>query len=105
VATKRDAYTVGELVEHPQRPQWGPGRVVAISEDRLHVFFRDALETKAKVILTNLVTLKVCDTQADEALDGLPAAKFDGQDWILPKTKASKRDAAKKAAAAIVAQG
>jgi hypothetical protein len=98
LATKRDAYTVGELVEHPQRPQWGPGRVVAVTEDRLHVFFRDALEPKAKVILTNLVTLKVCETQADEALDGLPAAKFDGQDWVLPKAKASKRT--KKAAPA-----
>ena len=93
--------TVLRMVEHPQRPEWGPGRVVAVSDERLHVFFRDALETKAKVILTNLVTLKVCESQEDAALDAMPAAKFDGQDWVLPKTKPSK---SKKAAAA-AAQG
>jgi len=87
VATKQPTYSVGVLVEHPQRPEWGPGRVVAVSGDRLYVFFRDALETRAKVILTELVSLKVCATQTDEALDALPPAKFDGQDWVLPKAK------------------
>lgn len=97
---KREAYTVGQLVEHPQRPQWGPGRVVAMGEGRLHVFFRDDLESKAKVILTELVALRVCESQADAVLDELPAAKYDGQHWILPKTRARARKEPKQVAEA-----
>ena len=83
----KQTYSVGMLVEHPQRPEWGPGRVVAVASDRLHLFFRDALEGRAKVILTQLVSLKVCESQVDEVLDNLPPAKFDGRDWVLPKAK------------------
>lgn len=85
----KQTYTVGLLVEHPQRPEWGPGRVVAVGGDRVNVFFRDALENRARVILTGLVSLKVCDSQVDEVLDNLPPAKFDGHDWVLTKTKRS----------------
>ena len=91
VAKKGEHYAVDQLVKHPQRPEWGPGRVVAISEGRLHVFFRDDLGAKAKVFLTELVSLRVCDEQADAVLDELPDAKFDGQDWVLPKVKKPAR--------------
>jgi hypothetical protein len=103
LAKPRETYSVGQLVEHPQRPQWGPGRVVAMGDGRLHVFFRDDLESKAKVILTELVSLRVCDSQADTVLDVLPAAKYDGQHWVLPKSKSRTR-ASKEAKEAAVAQ-
>lgn len=102
---KKQEFTVGLLVEHPQRPQWGPGRIVAVAEDRIHLFFRDDLEEKAKVILTEFVALRVLEEQADSVLDSLPPAKFDGRDWILPKTKRATADAKKKARAAALAQG
>jgi hypothetical protein len=83
----KQTYSVGLLVEHPQRPEWGPGRVVAVGTDRIYVFFRDAMESRAKVILTELVSLKTCESQTDETLDHLPPAKFDGRDWVLTKVK------------------
>lgn len=105
LSKKKAMYSVGLLVEHPQRPQWGPGRVVAVADDRLYVFFRDDLETRAKVILTELVSLKECESQADEVLDGLPAAKFDGQNWVLPKAKRAAGESKKKARDAALAAG
>ena len=77
-------YEVGMIVEHPKRPQWGPGKVVAVSVDRLHVVFRDALERKAKVIMRSMVSLGASENQSDTVLDHLPAAKQDGTDWLLP---------------------
>jgi hypothetical protein len=97
VATK-EAYSVGQLVEHPQRPQWGPGRIVAKEGEKLFVFFRDSMEDKAKAILTDLVPLRVCETQTDDVLNNLAEPKFDGQHWVLTKPKA-KRPSAKKALA------
>jgi hypothetical protein len=97
--TTKQTYSVGLLVEHPQRPEWGPGRVVAVGSDRVYVFFRDALEGRAKVILTELVSLKTCDSQVDEVLDGLPPAKFDGANWILSKPKRTPKHAARPVAA------
>ena len=66
---------------------------MATGEGRSHVFFRDNLEPAAKVILTEFVELKMCEQQEDEMLSGLPAAKFDGQHWMLPKAKVSKKKA------------
>jgi hypothetical protein len=60
------------------------------------VFFRDDMESKAKVILTDVVALRVCDNQTDEVLSGLAEPKFDGQHWVLPKPKVTKRPARSK---------
>ena len=95
MATKKPAYTVGELIEHPRRPEWGPGRVVALDENRLYVFFRDDIGERAKVLLMDLVALRVCENQTDAVLDELPPAKFDGRDWVLPRTKARRASAQK----------
>ena len=32
------SYKIGMLVEHPSRPQWGPGKVVAMGEGRNAVY-------------------------------------------------------------------
>lgn len=77
-------YEVGMIVEHPKRPQWGPGKVVAVSVDRLYVVFRDALERKAKVIMRSHAELGAAESQSDALLDHLPPAKQDGTDWLLP---------------------
>lgn len=77
-------YKVGMIVEHPNRPEWGPGKVVAVSGDRLHVHFRDALERKAKVMVRAVVCLNVAGEQSDSVLDRLPPVKLDGTDWLLP---------------------
>ena len=82
--TKSD-YKVGMLVEHPTRPQWGPGKIVAIGDDRIYVYFRDDLEKKAKTILTTVVTPRIAAEQADAVLDVLPSATHDGINWMLPK--------------------
>ncbi len=82
---KTTTYKVGMLVEHPIRPQWGPGKVIAVSDDRVHVYFRDALEKKAKSLMREHVALKVADTQTDAVLDILPEATQEDGNWMLPK--------------------
>ena len=78
-------YKVGMLIDHPKRPQWGPGKVVAVADDRIHVYFRDDLEIKAKTILTAIVSPGIAEAQNDAVLDLLPAAAHNGVDWMLPK--------------------
>ncbi len=82
--SKPPHYEVGMIVEHPKRPEWGPGKIVALSADRIHVVFRDALERKAKVMMRSLVSLDAAEAQSDALLDRLPPAKQDGSDWLLP---------------------
>ena len=82
---KSTNYKVGMIVAHPKRPEWGPGKVVAVAEERVHVVFRDSLERKAKAIMREVVSLDVCDMQNDAVLDVLPPATEDGGSWILPK--------------------
>jgi hypothetical protein len=82
---KNGAYKVGMLVDHPARPQWGPGKVVAVGEDRIHVYFRDDIEKKAKTILTTTIVPTVAEEQSDKVLDALPEATHDGVYWMLPK--------------------
>ena len=77
-------YKVGMLVDHPNRPQWGPGKIVHVEATRVHVFFRDDLERKAKAIVRSVVSLSVAAAQSDGVLDGLPAAVCDHGSWLLP---------------------
>ena len=79
------SYKIGMLVEHPSRPQWGPGKVVAMGEGRIYVYFRDELEKKAKTLLTTIVSPKIADSQTDAVLDLLPPATYDGAAYMLPK--------------------
>jgi len=72
-------YSIGMTVEHPKRPQWGPGRILDINGEKLVVYFRDLPETKAgdavKTINPAVVPLRVAESQADPQLDNLPAYK------------------------------
>jgi hypothetical protein len=78
-------FKVGMLVEHPARPQWGPGKVVAVDESRLHVYFKNEIEAKAKTFMRSMAPLKVCHDQNDEVLDSLPKASQQSGEWMLPK--------------------
>ena len=90
-------YSVGMLVEVERRPEWGPGKVVAVSQGRLHVYFRNSLEKKAKTLLTEVCKPNIAEVQTDAVLDTLPPATHDGADWMLPKNyeKLMARAAAK----------
>lgn len=82
---KNPHYKVGMIVEHPKRPEWGRGKVVAVADERIYVVFREALSRTPKTLLTELVTLDVPEDQSDPILDLLPAAVQDGGGWLLPK--------------------
>jgi len=108
---KATTYNVGMFVEHPSRPQWGPGKVMAVSSKRVYVVFRNDIERKAKAILRDLVELTVATDQTDLVLDLLPAAIEEGGDWILPKNyerflqpKAPRTTATKRTTAADAAE-
>jgi hypothetical protein len=79
------SYKIGMLVEHPSRPQWGPGKVIALGEGKIYVYFRDELEKKAKTLLTTVVAPAVAESQSDAVLDLLPPATHDGSNYMLPK--------------------
>jgi hypothetical protein len=81
----KSEYKVGMVIQVPARPQWGPGKIVAIAEERLYVYFRDDLSQKAKTILTTVITPVVAEEQTDAVLDSLPPATHDGVNWMLPK--------------------
>src|SRR5688572_4024733 len=63
----------GQLVEHPQ---WGLGRVLAVSGSKITVYFRDiqsdAPEGAVRTIKTEVVPLLIAAAQADPILDHLP---------------------------------
>jgi hypothetical protein len=65
-------FPVGAIVEHPARPAWGPGRVLAVEGTILAVYFRDAVETRAgeavKRLDTGLVALRPAARQDDPRL-------------------------------------
>jgi hypothetical protein len=82
---KTPNFKVGMLVDHPARPQWGPGRIVAVDEMRIHVFFKGEIEQKAKTIMREGCKLTVCDEQSDVVLDELPTATYSGGEWMLPR--------------------
>jgi hypothetical protein len=85
MATTAPAYKIGMLVEHPSRPQWGPGKVIALGEGKIYVYFRDELEKKAKTLITTVVAPLIREEQSDAVLDLLPPATHDGVSYMLPK--------------------
>src|SRR4051812_28970020 len=72
-------YTVGLLVTHPNRPEWGPGKVLDVAGDVAVICFRDAPETKAgegvKRIDVKRMPLPAAPSQTDPWLDALPPLK------------------------------
>src|SRR5688572_18407329 len=101
---KTASYRIGMLVDHPNRPQWGPGKIVHLDASKVHVFFRDDLERKAKPIVFSIVQLSAAASQSDAVLDALPAAAPEGGAWLLPASygkPAAARPAPKKKASPV----
>ena len=87
-------YKIGMLVDHPNRPQWGPGKIVHIDATKVHVFFRDALERRARPIVVSAIQLLLAGSQSDPDLDRLPAASLHDGSWLLPASYGIRVDGA-----------
>jgi hypothetical protein len=79
--------TEGQIVEHPSRPEWGPGKVLRVVQDRATVYWRDLSEEqpgdRVKTIRTSIVELRPSRTQSDPWLDNLPPI-LDKRGELLP---------------------
>lgn len=78
---------VGELVVHPARPEWGPGKVVRVESPAVQVVFRDTPDRAAKRIRVDVVPLKRAADQRDEYLDNLPPLSEEAGLLVLPKER------------------
>ena len=67
---------IGMIVLHPQKPEWGPGKVLAIAGPHVTVYFRDAggntVGERIKKLDMSRVSLEVAPEQSDVWLDHLP---------------------------------
>lgn len=77
-------YGIGMLVTHPLKTEWGPGKVLRVQGEKIHVFFRDLPEKEAKLINTSIVELMRAEIQSDQVLDNLPPFVEQGQKLTLP---------------------
>lgn len=77
-------YTVGMLVLHPLKLEWGPGKVLRVQGTKVHVLFRDLPEKDAKQIETSIVALEKAESQTDPILDNLPPFVEQGGKLSLP---------------------
>lgn len=72
-------YNVGMIVEHPKRPKWGPGKILAVDGPQLVIYFRDVPEESPgdaqKKIDTQYVDLKILKDFQDPWLDNIPPYK------------------------------
>jgi hypothetical protein len=78
------AYKEGMLVENSKCPHWGPGKIVHISGDNMHVIFRDLEEDMAKLFKMEFQSLRPASVQTDLTLDNLPPLVEKNGRWLLP---------------------
>lgn len=100
---RRDGLNPGDTVTNPLKPEWGPGRVIALERNLVFVFFRD--RPVAEVI--RMKEAGLTPAEPDPILEALPAfVPRDGHYAVpaaarkkAPKApKASKKKAAEKPA-------
>jgi hypothetical protein len=77
-------FVKGMLVENEGASQWGPGKVVFVSGDNLHIIFRDLEEDMARVFRGDASALRVAKQQSDPVLDNLPPLEETNGRWLLP---------------------
>ena len=77
-------YKEGTLVENKGAPQWGPGKIVHIAGDHLHILFRDIEGNVAKKLRVDTPALRLAASQSDPILDNLPPLVEKGGSWIVP---------------------
>ena len=76
-------YKVGTLVENTGAPQWGPGKIVHVAGEHVHVLFRDVEGNVAKKLHADIPVLRVAASQSDPILDNLPPLVEKNGDWVL----------------------
>jgi uncharacterized protein DUF3553 len=70
-------YSIGTLVRHVTRPEWGPGKVLDISASTVTVYFRDYPEPKPGDAVKKISRefLRVAEIQSDPWLENIPPLK------------------------------
>jgi hypothetical protein len=72
-------YSIGMIVEHPNKPEWGPGKIQALSQTQAVVYFRNFPEKEPgeaqKIISLDYISLSISPIQSDPLLDNLPPYK------------------------------
>lgn len=86
-------YTPGMRIRHPNKPEWGLGRIVHVDGPRVHVFFRDLPDRVAKKIDTNVIPLEQADEHSDPILDNLPAPREEDGKWVLRRDRITVKQA------------
>lgn len=76
-----ETYKPDMYVRHPNKPQWGPGRILATSENIVTVVFRDDPDRGKRNIRVDRVSLEVIDAKPDPILDRLPALGYFEIGW------------------------
>lgn len=75
---------IGTIVLHPRKPEWGPGKVLAIQDGFMTVYFRDDRDCdtpNGTRTLSSSYPVEVAPVQSDRQLDNLPPfdkGKFGG---------------------------
>jgi hypothetical protein len=77
-------YKEGTLVEKTDAPQWGPGKIVHIAGDNLHIVFRDIEGNMAKKLRWDNPALRLAVLQSDPMLDHLPPLVQEGGGCVVP---------------------
>lgn len=77
-------FVKGMLVENSGAPKWGPGKIVHVSGDNLHIIFRDLEDDMARIFQADAAALCAAKKQADPILDNLPPLKEKNGRWVLP---------------------
>lgn len=80
-----EAFELGTLVNHRNKQEWGPGKIVKIDGQRAHVVWRDLAGTEARLMLTSV--LQRADDQSDSILDNLPPLTEVDRKVLLPKNR------------------
>jgi hypothetical protein len=68
-------FTVGMLVIHPAKPEWGPGKVLKVGGKKVEVAFRDLPARDIKLLHADISGLVAVPEQTDPALDQLLLSK------------------------------
>jgi hypothetical protein len=94
--TPVQAFGAGVLVNMLSKPEWGPGKIVHVSGDNLHIIFRDLDEKTAKIFKCGAPLIGRAEMQTDSVLDNLPPLTEKDGRWELPRTRLSLAAAKRK---------
>lgn len=64
----------GNIVLHPSKPEWGPGRILRTERDRAFIIWRDRGIQEARPIVTSQISLELAPDQNDPTLDEMAAS-------------------------------